>query len=135
MCGTAAAASSRSTVMRTNSDPAREQRRHCAMVPSTSAVSVLVMDCTTIGAPPADGDIADHDFAWFTPRLGPAFSGTFSGLFMRSRISGFGDIHQGAVRRAEAHLPGEPRPRTGTSFFSCTFNVLGLRFRHLSRHL
>jgi hypothetical protein len=28
------------------------QRATCATVPSTSAVSVLVIDCTTIGAPP-----------------------------------------------------------------------------------
>ena len=52
MCGTAAAASSRSTVMRTISEPARASAATCLTVPSTSAVSVLVIDCTTIGAPP-----------------------------------------------------------------------------------
>ena len=52
ICGTAAAASSRSTVMRTISEPARASAATCAIVPSTSAVSVLVIDCTTIGAPP-----------------------------------------------------------------------------------
>ena len=52
MCGTAAAASSRSTVMRTISEPARASAATCRAVPSTSAVSVLVIDCTTIGAPP-----------------------------------------------------------------------------------
>src|SRR5271155_5989536 len=53
MCGTAAADSSLLTVTRTNSDPARASALTCATVPSISAVSVLVMDCTTMGdAPP-----------------------------------------------------------------------------------
>ena len=52
MCGTAAAASSRSTVMRTSSEPARASAATCRAVASTSAVSVLVIDCTTIGASP-----------------------------------------------------------------------------------
>ncbi len=52
MWGTAAAASSRSTVMRTISDPARASAATWRTVPSTSAVSVLVIDCTTTGAPP-----------------------------------------------------------------------------------
>ena len=52
MCGTAAAASSRSTVMRTISEPARASAATCFAVPSASAVSVLVIDCTTTGAPP-----------------------------------------------------------------------------------
>ncbi len=52
MCGTAAAASSRSTVMRTSSEPARASAATCFTVPATSAVSVLVIDCTTMGAPP-----------------------------------------------------------------------------------
>src|SRR5271165_4490387 len=52
MRGTAAAASSLLTVTRTNSEPARERALTCATVPSTSAVSVLVIDCTTIGAAP-----------------------------------------------------------------------------------
>ena len=52
MCGTAAAASSRSTVMRTSSEPARASAATWRAVPSTSAVSVLVIDCTTMGAPP-----------------------------------------------------------------------------------
>ena len=42
--GTAAAASSRSTVMRTISDPARARDATWATVASTSAVSVLVID-------------------------------------------------------------------------------------------
>src|SRR5579883_2318846 len=52
MCGTAAAASSRSTVILTISEPARASAATCCAVASTSAVSVLVIDCTTMGAPP-----------------------------------------------------------------------------------
>src|ERR1700730_16136206 len=52
MCGTAAAASLRSTVMRTSSDPAGASAATWLAVASTSAVSVLVMDWTTTGAPP-----------------------------------------------------------------------------------
>jgi hypothetical protein len=52
MRGTAAAASGRSTVIRTSSEPARANAATWRAVPSTSAVSVLVIDCTTIGAPP-----------------------------------------------------------------------------------
>src|SRR5207237_10104653 len=35
-----------------SSDPARARALTCCAVPSTSAVSVFVMDCTTMGAPP-----------------------------------------------------------------------------------
>ena len=52
MCGTALAASSRSTVMRTSSEPARASAATWSTVAATSAVSVLVIDWTTIGAPP-----------------------------------------------------------------------------------
>src|SRR5580698_5020707 len=50
MRGTAAAASSLLTVTRTSSDPARASAAHCWTVEGMSAVSVLVMDCTTTGA-------------------------------------------------------------------------------------
>jgi hypothetical protein len=49
MCGTAAAASSLLTVTRTISEPASARAATCSMVPATSAVSVLVIDCTTTG--------------------------------------------------------------------------------------
>ena len=52
IAGTARAASGLLTVMRTSSDPARASDSTCATVPATSAVSVSVMDCTTMGAPP-----------------------------------------------------------------------------------
>src|SRR5271156_4169808 len=40
------------TVMRTSSDPACASSKHCCAVDATSTVSVLVIDCTTTGAPP-----------------------------------------------------------------------------------
>src|SRR5258707_15004368 len=49
---TAAADSSLLTVTRTNSDPARANALTCATVPSISAVSFLVSDCTRRGAAP-----------------------------------------------------------------------------------
>ena len=45
----AAAASSLLTVTRTISDPASARAATCSIVPATSAVSVLVIDCTTTG--------------------------------------------------------------------------------------
>src|SRR5437764_14707518 len=50
IAGTAAAASSLLTVTRTNSEPARAKAVTCSTVEDTSAVSVLVIDCTTTGA-------------------------------------------------------------------------------------
>src|SRR4051812_2482872 len=50
MGATAAAASSLFTVTRTSSDPARARAATCCTVPGMSAVSVLVIDCTTTGA-------------------------------------------------------------------------------------
>ncbi len=47
--GTAAAARSVLTVTRTSSEPARASAITWFTVPATSAVSVLVIDCTTIG--------------------------------------------------------------------------------------
>ncbi len=50
IAGTATAAASLLTVTRTSSDPAVASAATCWIVPCTSAVSVLVMDCTTTGA-------------------------------------------------------------------------------------
>src|ERR1700761_1970193 len=52
MCGTAAADSSLLTVTRTSSEPALLSALTWATVPSMSAVSVLVIDWTTIGDVP-----------------------------------------------------------------------------------
>src|SRR2546423_14148161 len=50
--GTLAAASGRFTVTRTISDPAPARSMHCCAVARASDVSVIVIDCTTTGAPP-----------------------------------------------------------------------------------
>src|SRR5690242_8062644 len=52
MRGTAAAAAGVFTVMRTISEPARASSAICLAVLAGSSVSVLVIDCTTMGAPP-----------------------------------------------------------------------------------
>ena len=49
---TAAAAASLFTVTRTTSEPARASAATCCTVEATSAVSVLVIDCTMTGALP-----------------------------------------------------------------------------------
>src|SRR4051812_13026964 len=127
--GTALAASSRSTVMRTNSEPARDSAATCAMVPSTSAVSVLVIDCTTIGAPPPTATLPTMTCVVLRRGSGPAtsFFGAFLGLFMRSRISGFGDIHQGVgSAHGGAFLPGTAAVDR-RQLFSCLFSILEAR--------
>src|SRR5215204_1418990 len=50
--GTAAAASGTFTVTRTISEPASASSTHCCAVEAASAVSVIVIDWTTTGAPP-----------------------------------------------------------------------------------
>ena len=52
MSGTARAAASVLTVTRTSSLPAAWSALTWATVPATSAVSVLVIDCTTMGRRP-----------------------------------------------------------------------------------
>ena len=56
----AAASLSRGTATRTSSQPASTMRPICARVASTSLVSVLVIDCTTTGAPPPTGTPPTH---------------------------------------------------------------------------
>src|ERR1700722_20983549 len=96
ICGTAAAASPRWPVIRTSSDPARASAATCSTVPLTSAVSVLVIDCTTIGAPPPTAILPTMTWVVLCRAWGPAMSscGGFSILFMGSQISGFGDSQQ-----------------------------------------
>src|ERR1700751_1833536 len=96
MWGTAAAASSRSTVMRTISEAARDRAATCSTVLCTSAVSVLVIDWPTIGAPPPTATLPTFTWVVLCRGLGPAtsVSGSISGLFMGASISGFGDIQQ-----------------------------------------
>src|SRR5580692_8388224 len=89
MCGTAAADSSLLTVTRTSSEPARASALTCATVPSISAVSVLVMDCTTIGDLPPMVTVPT-----FTPRE-----------ILREIIP---QLYQGdALGHADHHGPGD----------------------------
>ena len=70
ICGTAAAASSRSTVMRTISEPARDKRRDLrdgALDIGGVGVGHRLHDDRRAAA---DGDIADHDLRGFVPGAG-----------------------------------------------------------------
>src|SRR3569623_1613332 len=66
------------------------------MEPSISAVSVLVIDCTTIGAPPPTATWPTLTWVVLCRGCGPATSiwDGYSGLFMASRISGFWQLQQ-----------------------------------------
>src|SRR5262245_22610198 len=91
MRGTDAAASARSTVMRTSSEPARAKATTWATVASTSAVSVLVIDCTTIGASPPTVTLPiltgiARRRAFVSMRLGYII---FGGAAPAGRMSGF----------------------------------------------
>src|SRR6478672_104931 len=68
MRGTAAAASGVLTVMRTSSEPARQSSATCFAVAAASAVSVLVIDCTTTGASPPTATPPTH--TWRVGRRG-----------------------------------------------------------------
>src|ERR1700728_4044909 len=70
--GNAAAASGMFTVARTSSEPAWASSRHCFVVAATSAVSVLVIDWTTTGAPPP---------TWIFPTLTPTVLWRFWGIW------------------------------------------------------
>src|SRR5258707_9610 len=111
ICGTAAAASSRSTVIRTISEPARESAATCATVPATSAGSGLFLDfAPNSGAPPPTATLPTMTWVVLCRPLGPAtsFCGGFTGWFMGSQISGFGDIHQGDGHRVSALIETGP---------------------------
>src|SRR6201991_840796 len=97
--------------MRTSSEAARDSAAICSTVPAMSAVSVLVIDCTTIGAPPPTATLPTMTCVVLCRPRGPATSvcSGFSSLFMGSRISGFGDIQQWINhRRARAVNEIEP---------------------------
>src|SRR5690349_23121049 len=98
------------------------------MVPSTSAVSVLVIDCTTIGAPPPTATLPTITCVVLCRGRGPATSdGFISGLFMRSRISGFGHLHQGGGSADEACAARGTRSAE-SDYFQCKFSDLCHRF-------
>src|SRR5271165_4366382 len=98
--GTAAAASSRSTVRRTISEPARASAAIWRAVASTSAVSVLVIDWTTTGAPPPTVTAASPA-PTRTPALARRGAGPKGGSVL---VIGFS--YSNAVRRAEGSILG-----------------------------
>ena len=74
------------TVMRTSSEPARASARDLRAVASTSAVSVLVMDCTTTGWPPPTVDRPDADGEGGAARTGTGRNGVL--VRVRSDLRG-----------------------------------------------
>src|SRR5882724_7840908 len=74
MCGTPLAAASLFTVTRTSSEPALARAATCCTVEDTSAVSVLVIDCTTTGAslPTRTLAMVNIQFSMGKPGAGPA---------------------------------------------------------------
>jgi hypothetical protein len=89
----------------------------------------LVIDCTTIGAPPPTATLPTMTCVVLCRPLGPAtsFGGGLIGLFMGSRISGFDDIHQGVMRGQACHAKREhcePTTQTPAKTFTCLFNSL-----------
>src|SRR3979411_1610903 len=77
ICGTAAAASSRSTVIRTSSEPARERAATGARTCPPRRDRPVDIGRIGVGhrlhddrRAAADGDIADHDLGGFTPGFG-----------------------------------------------------------------
>ena len=125
MCGTAAAASSRSTVMRTTRSRAGE-RRDLPTVASMSAVSVLVIDCTTIGRAAADLHIADAYWNRLAPLFGAADwvievllrsavqcqTGVFSSIYVALwRLRGAGTVNSAGSPAPDRPPPALPPPR------------------------
>src|SRR5690606_34907158 len=119
MRGTAAADSGLLTVTRTSSEPARQRSATCFTVEATSAVSVLVIDCTTTGASPPTatppirtwrvgrrgaGPKAQSDSGW-TMAWRAAGS-----AFMRAILVGLDDTGGGAVAGVHGRL------RSGSGF-------------------
>src|SRR5688572_31803547 len=103
MGATAAAASVEFTVRRTSSEPARASDFTCWAVPSTSAVSVFVIDWTTMGLGPPT-------------RTGPMVTGT---LFRRGWLMGF--------LRMIRDLGGAGRQRSGAALYSIRGEALNRR--------
>src|SRR5215472_503229 len=108
---TAAAASAVFTVMRTSSEPARWSAATWATVASTSAVSVLVIDWTTIGAvlptrTPPTSTATDSRRGKGDAKY-PAMLGLLPGKSGIEVAERAGDVNgAGVARVAEPSLPG-----------------------------
>ena len=83
----ASTSTSRGTATRTRSEPASATSRICSMVASTFAVSVLVIVCTTTGAPPPIGTSLTQ--IWRLEAIPTRVPGVGSGLdTANSRLTG-----------------------------------------------
>src|ERR1700751_1960931 len=97
--GTASAASGRFTVTRTISEPASASSMHCCAVAAAFAVSVIVIDWTTTGAPPP---------TWTVPTRTPIVLWTFKVDKNPSIIApGFGVALASSVLSKEQHSDSE----------------------------
>src|SRR3546814_11601986 len=101
MRGTAAAASGVLTVTRTSSDPARQSSATCFVVAATSAVSVLVIDCTTTGASPPTRTLPTSTWRVLRRAAGPQAS------FMPALLGPLSRPDEPAPHR---HPPPRPTP-------------------------
>src|SRR5690349_15982547 len=88
MRGTAAAAAGVFTVMRTTSDPARASSAICFAVLAAFSVSVLVIDCTTTGAPPPTITLPTRTPTLDRRMAGPAGRGCREAVSLIGRKSG-----------------------------------------------
>src|SRR5262249_13900334 len=114
MGATCAAASGVLTVMRTSSEPARASASTCSAVAAASAVSVLVIDCTTMGASPPMSTSPTATWRETRRFMAGSFQGE-SGDFdrgVRAQVDGLavvGELHRARVadhdvkRRGAAH--------------------------------
>src|SRR5690606_30680305 len=109
MCGTALAASSLLTVMRTSSEPARASSATCMAVPSTSAVSVLVMDCTTTGA--SEPIVTPPTRTWRVERRAAPRAASSANVVMRSLHFQTGNPAGGNMRSKIDLTAGVLQPR------------------------
>ena len=80
---------------------ARPARRSAASVPSTSAVFVIVIDCTEIGASPPDRDLADMDLAGLAARERDVDQ-------QRSAPEALGDVEIGGRKEQQTRARARP---------------------------
>src|SRR5580692_9535307 len=109
--------------MRTISDPVRASAATCLVVASTSAVSVLVIDCTTTGAPPPTVTLPTFTATVRCLAAGPGNSIMGGSLRIPpplwgrvGRGVGRGRINVDALYRLTTPTPAPPHKGEGRSF-------------------
>src|SRR6478672_9698922 len=119
MRATCAAASGVLTVMRTSSEPARASASTCPAVAAASAVSVLVIDCTTMGASPPMSTSPTATWRETRRFIGGSFqseSGNFD-LGVRAQVHGLavvGELHRARVADHDVERRPSPYGALGT---------------------